>query len=387
MISLQCFFRLTTVFVLTIISGSANAYLIGAYKGDLGKSKIRVEFLTDHDIIFGRYYYEKQALDIRLKGKILSANKYLLNEDDLEAKHNKDTIDIGGMLIDYLENFIAGAEWTIDLKPNNQVLGTWIDNKSQKHLPITLTRISEAIVKLDGTPEKTFDEYENFRFFAPLKEGDIKTTDDNKVTYKYLTDERTGISYPRIIKAAPLVDTKSINTALEKKQRNDILNYYNCLNSIIKKDKNWEQSSADIQFLNSKILSLSIERTTFCGGPHPDNYVEYANFSLESGHKFNFNSIFNAPLENSQIQKNLKQVALEESHKTQSKDREEGEQCDDFYNDDTPFNLAFSPNGLLFMLDAPHVAAAVCNIPLTINYNKIKNILNNENLDNTLRDE
>lgn len=345
----------------------------GVFEGTIGKANVIVELNAGYeksDYKGGyregsRYSYLPKARDINL---MLDAegDSLLLTE----------TLHLHRMFADAEDKKITG-KWEIKVD-GAKATGTWTSPKGDKTLPIVLVR--SALMAQDDMPSDdnvlsaSYDELwlESVSF---TDAGTAKTFGDVEV--RWLKDSAFGTQYP-VIGNFPDGNRKAkINTMLLRKHMLSVASYRNCFNGV---PVDWSEPETelalnfDIIYATPALLSYTESGSVFCGGAHPNNYVDPQSFDLLAQAQMGGGSIDDLSpdgfgrvlkLANKDERIGFERFALGKWKDAAAKDTEMGGDCSTGWIEDAAegeknFSLSFTEKGLaVTRTDYPHVAS-VC---------------------------
>jgi len=222
----------------------------GVWKGSIGGQQVMV-CLDDTES--SSYYYRRHSDGISLAAKDKTGTRWT------ETSKGKKT-----------------GEWKLDLIGRNRIAGNWFAPKGKRSAPIALERLNtpsgnelcdsnvynsprvEATKIVTGKLEHF--EGKRFRTISALEVSTIEIVEDGS----HITD---------------------INQALRAKLRNEIVNYFQCFESLNTRERSFGDYSVSESpvFWTSRWLTLAGSAETDCGGPHPNHDSFYTTWDLKRG--------------------------------------------------------------------------------------------------------
>ena len=283
--------------------GCAHPALADAvtYKGTLGKLPIILEITTppeDGEGPVGRYAYMAKGTDIPLRGLPARPGTIRLQEEAPCIEKTCAVNEEGAV-----EEPPVGAEWTLT-GSGGRLSGAWTDRITGKTLPIRLER--RAARAIDTT---TYAPLESLRpENSPVTAGNPRTLSPEALPYDFLkldwprkagpetkvgavvlrseTDERNGVEYPIVI-ALDGEDTGPINAYLRQGRLQAELPSFSCRSQAYAgfgwaewhaetaEDDDANVPSVTIDHVSPRLIGLTEGGSFFCGGAHPDNFIDH----------------------------------------------------------------------------------------------------------------
>lgn len=345
----------------------------GVFEGTIGKAKVLVELNAGEeksDYKGGyregsRYSYVPKVRDINL---MLDAEGDSLSFTETLHPHR--------MFADETDKKITGR-WVLKVS-GDTASGTWTSPAGDKTLQIALTRAALLgrgdVSSLDNQLSASYDalwlETVNFSDAGSV-------TAVGPVEVRFMKDSAFGTKYPVIGNFPDGNQKAKINTMLLKKHMASVASYRNCFNGV---PVDWSDPETelvlnfDITYVTQTLLSYTESGSVFCGGAHPNNYLEPQTFDLKSLEQIgggnrddlsheNFGRVLK--LANKPERIAFEQFAIGKWKAAATSDKEIGEDCSAGWLDEAPegeknFRLSFSEKGLaVTRTDYPHVAS-VC---------------------------
>jgi hypothetical protein len=358
---------------LLLVPAAQAADWEGVFEGTIGKAKVIVELNAGEeksDYKGGyregsRYSYLPKPRDINL---MLDAEGDVLRFTETMRPHR--------MFADEEDKKITG-KWEIKVD-GEKASGTWTSTKGDKTLPIDLTRT--ALLEKDDTPrdDNLLSASYDALWLQSISFSDAGTAKTfGAVEVRLLKDSAFGTKYPMIGNFADGNQKARINTMLLKKHMMAVVSYRNCFNGV---PVDWSEPetelvlSFDITFATNSLLSYTESGSVFCGGAHPNNYVNPQSFDLKTQEQIGgdnilalapegFGRIFKLATKDERMA--FERFALGKWKTTAEKDTELGRDCaegwiEDIGVGDKNFHLSLTETGLaVTRADYPHVAS-VC---------------------------
>lgn len=254
---------LVILLLLTSFTTLANPLLL---KGTIGKSVIYLEIEEEGPAYFGRYFYQKQLIDIPLKGSF--ANNRFMLKTNYEAFYDEQ----------------PPIEQLIFSKKGTKYTGKWI--KGSKELPISLSPIPLA----EMSPKKLTSNKElgdlrlsgiNLPKLNLFKlKGNDSTYMNNGIRIKTFKEATTGIEFIRIDSGLTKSKMDYVNAHLERLHIEFFFAMLDCSSN------NGALADYGISYtlglMNEHIFSVGIFNYYFCVGmPHPDEFETSLNLDLD----------------------------------------------------------------------------------------------------------
>lgn len=251
-----------------LAASSAFAAPLGVFSGKIGTLDVVMKLdepTTDWSESNSAYFYTSKGLDLRLTyrrgGSNLTVNEYATFE--LGVDERRPTATFQGTL------------------SGDTFRGTWRTADGRRSLPFTLKRVNAAALplRLPSSPGlltlRTKDPYT----FVKLNRAFVVAKRDGDVTW--LRAPLSGVTYPR------LSDGAAVNAALQDLQLQDVQNALSCeadlsQRSDIDLDEGWEQD-VTITYRSATLLSVRSDVGYYCGGAHPDAYVDGVTLNVRTG--------------------------------------------------------------------------------------------------------
>ena len=293
-----------------LVAGPALADAV-TYSGTLGKLPIIVELSSPAEeggTLAGRYAYMSKGADIPLASVAGPKGTLVLDEEApctvklCGDPNNGDDIKTP-----------VGARWT--LKPaadGNGITGTWKDKASGKSLPIALERQATRAVDVTNnslldslSPDYSIVEYGDPKVVStddmpydflkmdwPLQKGEETRLGD--IAYRMDIDTRVGLSYP-VVTALGDTDVEPVNAYLAQQRLQYELASFSCLSRAYA-GYSWNggesqgsngfgdgDATVTVDHISPRLIGLAEAGSYWCGGAHPDNYLERRLADAETG--------------------------------------------------------------------------------------------------------
>ena len=312
--------RASLLVLATIAATPALADAV-TYKGTLGKSAIVVELTAPIESaegeIAGRYFYPRKGIDIPLDMVAAEPGELVLTEERLCTEAICDAAFQAGTLPDELR----GATWTLSSTDDGATIaGTWQDGPAAKPLAVKLERVGSRPVELyepikpdqllslpyeiyNGSVNLSLENapYEFLKTQRELTEGEEIRWGD--VAFRYVTDHRTKFRFPRVTDLGG-EDLSAVNARLAS--RHALISTY-ALECAARQylGMGWTpgtpegESLGDYEWENIEVLALTptlmswVEAgSTYCGGAHPNNHIDYTNIDVRTGRNLDLSLLF-----------------------------------------------------------------------------------------------
>lgn len=361
------------MFTISVAHPACAATWEGVFEGTIGKAKVIVELNAGEeksDYKGGyrsgsRYSYLPKPRDINL---MLDAEGESLRFTETLRPHT--------MFADEEDKKITGS-WEIKVQ-GERASGTWMSPKGDKRLPIVLTRkalvpaakISSLSNQLSVTYEELWLERVTFADAGLAKKFP-------GVEVRFVKDSSFGTRYPVLGKFPDSAQKTKINAMLMDMHRTAVRAYRECFNGV---PVDWSDSETElvldfkITYATERLLSFVESGSVFCGGAHPNNYVNPQTFDLTVPQPIGSNDVLDLipesfgrifKLANMQERIAFERFALGQWNANAAKDKEQGSNCIDGWifgsaEGEKEFSLSFTEQGLaVTRTDYPHVAS-VC---------------------------
>lgn len=364
---------LSVTFAVLLANPVAAADWEGVFEGTLGKSRIIVQLVEPQDDMEGdtgretsRYSYLPKVRDINLmlkgQGTALRFEETLLPQ----YLYGDDTTT----------NKKVTGQWTVIVN-GDRATGTWSAPDGQKTLPIALARVPE-ISRAEAGPDRnipiaTYDElWAKSLTFADAGRAKVF----GPVEVRWVKDSAFGIAYPVLGQFPDAARKAKANAALLALHHTSVVQYRECTNAV---PTDWEPENPapefayEIVYASPQVLSVTESGSVYCGGAHPNNYINPITFDLTAGEqmggqylldlsKAGFGRVLKLASKDERIA--FERFALGRWKAAAEADTEMAE-CATGWIEDSPegareFKLHFTPVGLaVTRTDFPHVSS-VC---------------------------
>ena len=235
-----------------------------AWQGQVGSAPIVMELdiSPTSDDVNGRYFYRKYNADIPLIGKKAEDGKLHLAE---RSWRDEDKLEFNHIVLSP-----AGKGWQ----------GKW--QGPEATLPVTLKPLDAsmlATVKIKDSSWVSLPYDLAKRAGMRLKAGEKQ----NFMGYalEWMEEPATKTKMFRVRDGFSGKTLNRINAMLEERQWQEIYLYFGC--SMGNKDSFDFDQTVTPRFLNTRLLSVSIFTSYYCGGAHPDFSDNPLNLNIESG--------------------------------------------------------------------------------------------------------
>lgn len=245
-----------------------------SFAGKIDKFPIYLSVSFEGSSISGVYFYKNQLVNIDLTGKMKDKTLYLSNDFDMNEEESK------------IEVF--KLNW--NTKSCN---GTWTKNK--KVFKVNLTPVSEADknpLKLKNNPYLNPSQYSilsrvKIGLFKLAKLDTINQIDGRNLTF--FRETHTDVDLFRVENGYSAEELVSINQFLEAKHIEHFLGFLDC-KSYSRYEVYYDFSYQDISF-GKEWFTYATIGSYYCGGAHPDEYMESVNYHIPSKRSFSLEDI------------------------------------------------------------------------------------------------
>jgi hypothetical protein len=345
----------------------------GVFEGTIGKAKVLVELYAGEEKSTykggyregSRYSYLPKTRDINL-----------ILDSEGTSLHFTETLHLHRMFADEENKKITG-KWEIDVK-GAQALGTWTSPDGKKTLPITLTR-STLLGSADVSPNNNqLSASYDALWLETVNFTDAGTAKNfGAVEVRYLQDSAFGTKYPVFGKFPDGNQKAKINAMLLKQHMTSVASYRDCFNGV---PVDWSEPETELVlnynfgYATERLLSYTETGSVFCGGAHPNNYVNPQTFDLVALQAIGNNDVLDLAPENFgrilKLASKDERIAFERFvlgrwRAAAEKDVELGKDCIEGWifeaaEGEKDFGLSFTEKSLaITRTDFPHVAS-VC---------------------------
>ncbi|WP_242673589.1 hypothetical protein [Aquitalea sp. USM4] len=222
-------------------------------QGKVGQAAVVMELdIAKDGAVEGRYFYRKHHRDIALTGKQQADGSLQLGENLQYDEQRND----------------------ITLRPQNGGwVGEWHGPKAAKPVPVSLSAYPQAQWPASSdsalNPVRQRSGYDYARMVdLPLKAG--KRERVQGYTLQWWDEPVSKIRLFRVVDGYPQASLQRINQLLAERQWQEVASYFDCqLGGARTAGADFEQTVTP-RLLGSKLLSVSIFTSYYCGGAHPD---------------------------------------------------------------------------------------------------------------------
>jgi hypothetical protein len=289
------------------------------YYGTLDGKGIIVEFseqpTAGNTEIFGRYFYEKEGVDIPLHAAPATRSRFGLveevacSEEKNNCPHAQDDPPTDPPL---------GANWQLEiLNDGNQLKGEW--SIGGRNRPVTLLRTGTRPFEPAGGLSTLTDFASSLFYSGATLTAETSPYDYLKManfvrdqgpeitlgegTFRYLTDPRTKFQFPRIVDIGEADDVPA-NDYLEQRHWMMSLDALYCVAQQYQgfgwNGTNfdagtlgwWDEEQIEVHYLSPTIMSWTEGGSLSCGGAHPYNHYEFHNLDVSTGVPLDLSRIF-----------------------------------------------------------------------------------------------
>ena len=232
------------------------------WQGKLGGAPVVMEWnVDDEGEVDGRYFYRQFHSDIALTGKRDAQGTLRLSES---PGHDEARADLA------LRPF--GVGW----------VGEWRGEKTKRALPVTLTLLAKPSDSGAEFEEGELSDYNRARL------ADLRLKPAGKQMFQgyrlaWWIEPVSRIRWFRLESGYPATTMVRLNRVLEKRQWREVVNSFECEAGARGSGLGEYQQAVIPRLLTSRVMSMSIETSAFCGGAHPDFGDEPLNVDVLSG--------------------------------------------------------------------------------------------------------
>jgi hypothetical protein len=253
----------------------------GVFEGTLGKSRIIVQLDRGPDGSSSfkgccsdgsRYSYLPRNYDLKL---VLDKTGGKLEFTEVTVPH-------------YMAAELAPGDpartgrWSRQVL-GQQAMGTWTSTDGKKTLPIALSRLPLADEK-DVAPDghRLVTTY-NQRWFKEVKiSGLEKPIKFGAVALAFETDSAFKLAMPVFTALPDQARMARANVLLRAFYKQSLMQNRDCINGLrqeadVPKEPEY---NFEVIYASPRVLTISEGGSVFCGGAHPNNYVNYLSFDL-----------------------------------------------------------------------------------------------------------
>lgn len=299
--------RLFLAVSVTLAASTAMADPL-TYKGKLGNIDIVVEIAsTSDDLIFGRYFYLKQGIDIPLQSKARKGSTIVMEE---EEACGSDKCGDG-------QKPPVAAVWTLEAQKNGDLVGTW---KGKRSFPLVLKEVGGRVDANAKTPLDLFafgeglyyDDtpitpqtapYDYLRLDVPMEMSPAEGWSDAK--FAYAVDPRTKFRRPRVVEIAG-GSPDAANAVLKLMHWRDSVAAFSCASlqyvGLNQFGPDWSTGSgslggmdetySEVHALTPRLMTWQESGSTYCGGAHPNNYSNRYTMDVAAGEILSLSDMF-----------------------------------------------------------------------------------------------
>lgn len=222
-------------------------------QGHIGNAAVVMELNVGQDgEVDGRYFYRKYHQDLALSGKRMADGSLQLGENLQYDEQRND----------------------LTLRPQNGGWrGEWHGPKATRSLPVTLTPYESgqwpASTDAALKPIRQRSGYDYTRLAGlSLKAGKRERMQGH--TLQWWDEPVSKIRLFRVLDGYPDASLQRLNQLLAERQWQEVASYFDCqLGGTHSAGADFEQTVTP-HLLSSKLFSLSIFTSYYCGGAHPD---------------------------------------------------------------------------------------------------------------------
>lgn len=251
-----------------------NAQTTYSFAGKIDKFPIYMEVSIDGNSISGAYFYKNQLVNIPLTGRFQGKTLYLTN--DFEVGEAEEKIEVFKL------------NWN-----TKSCTGSWIKNK--KTLKVNLNPIPAAELNPAKINTNPFLKASEYSALNRVKIGLFKLTKIDSIlqvdgrTLCFFKETHSQIQLFRVDNGYSPDELTGINAFLEFKHISHYLGYLEC-KSYSMYEVYYEFSYEDINF-SKEWFTFATIGSYYCGGAHPDEYMEAVNYHIPSKKNFELEDI------------------------------------------------------------------------------------------------
>lgn len=220
------------------------------WEGTVGGQPVVADLHLADDHPDGQYFYRKYARTIELMRAETPA---------------------AGVAFDFQEWARDGGEaqphWRLSAPEGDVLEGEWTSDG--KRLPIRLHRLVATSLPRSADPGldalRSDDPY-RFLLLSGMALEAGRTQTVNGVRLQWWTEPQSGIELFRVLSGYPAARLPAINTALARRQWEQVLSYLDCTAS---PQSDYEPTTT-LRHIDRDVISVSLFVSYYCGGAHPD---------------------------------------------------------------------------------------------------------------------
>lgn len=278
------------------------------YRGKLGNIDVAVEIAdTSDDLIFGRYFYLKQGVDIPLQPLSRKGSTIVMEEEEA----------CGSEKCGDGQKPPVAAVWTLEAQANGDLVGTW---KGKRTFPLVLKEVggrmdpdaktpldlfafgeglsySETPITLETAP------YDYLRLDVPMELSRAEGWHDAK--FAYAVDPRTKFARPRVVEISG-GSPDAANAVLTGMHWRDSIRAFSCASlqyvGLNQFGPDWSTDSgslggmdetfSEVHALTPRLMTWQESGSIYCGGAHPNNYSIRYTMDVASGALLDLSAMF-----------------------------------------------------------------------------------------------
>lgn len=312
--------RTTLLLCLSVAAVSSAGARPVTYAGTIGRIPVVAEFTAEPAgegvTVHGRYFYEKQGIDIPLRFVRRAGGVLHFVE---EAACDRERCPEGAPAPE-------GGEWQLSASGEGTLLaGRW---SGARVLPITLRRVADRAAgpQEEVTPRGLLESSQAIAFTetiinartAPYDHAKLAVAPETVGTVDlnggrvaggrvaYVRDPRTRFSYPRIVALPGGASADHANDVLEKRHWRQSLSAFGCAAlrhvGFQEQPGDWwagvgtlggyDETSAGVTLLTDRVMSWTESGSILCGGASPNNFTAPYLMDVERGELLRMGDVF-----------------------------------------------------------------------------------------------
>jgi hypothetical protein len=364
----------TTLAACFLTSIAHSAEWEGVFEGTIGKAAILVELNAGQDksdykgayVEGSRYSYVPKAYDLKL----------VLDAEGKTLKFTESTVPFYAAKDLPKTDPAFSGHWSLEVD-GQTATGTWTSRDGKKTLPIQLKR--QALLNNVGADFNRLSETYNHLWFKHVTiAGATKPVQFGSATLAFERDSIFKLDMPVFTALPDKAQMAKANALLRQYYKRSLVANRDCVNGLnSEKDVPPAAEYAfKVVYATPRVVTISEGGSVFCGGAHPNNYVNYLTFDVAKGRQIGgqyqvdlspqgFGDVLK--LANATQRKAFENFALGYWQKVaKAAGAKEEEFCEGpgFMEEQAPgekeFGLSFDPKGLAVQRTDYPSAAAIC---------------------------
>jgi hypothetical protein len=274
-----------SLLAMVLMGGSAaGADWEGVFEGTLGKTRIIVQLDLGPE---GASSFKGCCSDG-------SRYSYLPRNYDLKLAFDKegDTLEFTEAAVPHYaiaelpkNDPARSGRWSLKVT-GDTARGTWTSTDGKKSFPIRLSRLPLADEKEVPRDGHQLAATYNQRWFTEVKiSGAQKPVKFGDVTLAFETDSAFGQSMPVFTAHPDKAAMARANGLLRDYYKQSLMQYRDCINGLRREADvpSEPEYNFEVVYASPTLVTISEGGSVFCGGAHPNNYVNYLSFDVITG--------------------------------------------------------------------------------------------------------